>query len=772
MQVYFFPGDALYTVSGSTFNFNGNGSQIVPSFNLPIGYNALQLNSSLRASLDGNVTANSILNLTNLIIGANTLTINGALSSVADGLTGGVSSNIVFGSGGASTNLTKVTLNNLTINRSSGIYLNGDVNVGGILNLTDGNLNVGAFTLTLNGNVINFGLITVGETSKLTFGAAFPSIVLPAMTINDFTINTGNEIILSSNIIVNGVLLLNGPLTVGSNTLQYNSFSGNGSNLKTDNSSSLVIKGTAAGVIIPGGSGTRQLNNLTIDNNNGATLNGAVELKGVLTLTSGILKTNNYLTLLSDASQTALISGTGLGNISGNVTMQRYISGIEAYHNISFPNTVNSTDFTQITDDMTVTGWGAKNQLKQWSNLWKYDETLNGIAGSNWLFGYVAPASQNEKIEPMRGYIAVLAAGSGLEVTGPINHSNVSITTTRTGTNSSQNGFNLIGNPYPSPIDWDAAGWTKINMKNEIHIWHPTGKYVGVYYNYVNGVGTDMNSIISPMQSFWVRVSNGQTTGTITATNAVRTNNLSSGFNKKSAKSDNKQLLQLDGYADFNNELIDKTVIYLDSAANFSFDDTKDAGKVMNNGNNPNLFSIINNEMYSINALPFLSDSSVIVPLEFNIAIEGKYHIKATRIQNFPLNTGIFIEDKLKGIKQDLNVNTDYVFDLTKDNGMNRFYIHLNPDTTNLTSNILNNKVAEDYFKAYINNNILYIDLKTTDNKGKLNIYNVLGENISGDILLTNGNSQYFLGDIKPGVYFISIKTNKKSNIQKIMINR
>ena len=108
----------------------------------------------------------------------------------------------------------------------------------------------------------------------------------------------------------------------------------------------------------------------------------------------------------------------------------------------------------------------------------------------------------------------------------------------------------------------------------------------------------------------------------------------------------------------------------------------------------------------------FLSDSSVIVPLEFNIAIEGKYHIKATRIQNFPLNTGIFIEDKLKGIKQDLNVNTDYVFDLTKDNGMNRFYIHLNPDTTNLTSNILNNKVAEDYFKAYINNNILYIDLK------------------------------------------------------------
>ena len=80
---------------------------------------------------------------------------------------------------------------------------------------------------------------------------------------------------------------------------------------------------------------------------------------------------------------------------------------------------------------------------------------------------------------------------------------------------------------------------------------------------------------------------------------------LAPGLIKRSAKSDNKQLLQLDGYADFNNELIDKTVIYLDSAANFSFDDTKDAGKVMNNGNNPNLFSIINNEMYSINALPF-----------------------------------------------------------------------------------------------------------------------------------------------------------------------
>ncbi len=54
-------------------------------------------------------------------------------------------------------------------------------------------------------------------------------------------------------------------------------------------------------------------------------------------------------------------------------------------------------------------------------------------------------------------------------------------------------GWNLVGNPYPSPIDWDAAsGWTKTNVDNATyrHVNNAT------WASYVGGVGTNGGSQI------------------------------------------------------------------------------------------------------------------------------------------------------------------------------------------------------------------------------------------------------------------------------------
>jgi hypothetical protein len=69
-------------------------------------------------------------------------------------------------------------------------------------------------------------------------------------------------------------------------------------------------------------------------------------------------------------------------------------------------------------------------------------------------------------------------------------------------THATDMGWNLIGNPTQSTLDWDADGWTKTNIDNSIYIWDPEDEEFKVW----NGsVGTLENGLISPFQAFWVK---------------------------------------------------------------------------------------------------------------------------------------------------------------------------------------------------------------------------------------------------------------------------
>src|SRR5262249_8888027 len=65
--------------------------------------------------------------------------------------------------------------------------------------------------------------------------------------------------------------------------------------------------------------------NLRVDNNTGATFSGTATVSAALKV-NGNLYSNGNLTLLSNTDQTALIDGSGTGNVIGNVTAQRYLS--------------------------------------------------------------------------------------------------------------------------------------------------------------------------------------------------------------------------------------------------------------------------------------------------------------------------------------------------------------------------------------------------------------------------------------------------------------
>jgi hypothetical protein len=205
------------TAATSVVRFAGITSQSIPSGAFTSNtVNALTLTNSFGLTLNGNLTITGILTLTSgaFIIGANTLSLNGAVSTTSGILTGGSSSNIIFGGSGASTVLPAVSLNNLTINRSNGIGLGGSVIVGGTLALTNGTLTLGGNSLTISGNspTRTNGNIDAGNSSATLIFTNTTAITLPASlfsgNVNHLTINGSGGITAGSSFTLNGSLNL------------------------------------------------------------------------------------------------------------------------------------------------------------------------------------------------------------------------------------------------------------------------------------------------------------------------------------------------------------------------------------------------------------------------------------------------------------------------------------------------------------------------------------------------------------------------------------
>ncbi|MEP2011452.1 MAG: T9SS type A sorting domain-containing protein [Balneola sp.] len=83
-------------------------------------------------------------------------------------------------------------------------------------------------------------------------------------------------------------------------------------------------------------------------------------------------------------------------------------------------------------------------------------------------------------------------------------------------------GWNLVGNPYATPLDWDAGnGWTRTNVDNTVYVWSDSANSgTGAYLTWNNLTGTLSDGIISPWQGFWVKAN--AAAPVITFTDSVR----------------------------------------------------------------------------------------------------------------------------------------------------------------------------------------------------------------------------------------------------------
>ncbi len=502
----------------------------------------------------------------------------------------------------------------------------------------------------------------------------FISLLLRAQGI----VNNGNKIVVKAGAfltvtgvnanITNATLVNDGSIdNDGSISLHGNwiNQAPNGGFINANTTGTVTLNGSSLQSI--GGSSATNFENLTLINTSGAQLGASQTLKGTLTVSSGILTTTGHnFTLLSDASGTARIAPI-LGDINGNITMQRYLSSATTgWRSLCAP--VTGRTLIDWEDNFIMSGFpGASYPTFPFVSVYGYDETAAG----SYSLGNVPATDISNAVTPGKGYWCYIGPTPlTVDVTGPpVKFAQTFSVSYTPSTGPVDDGYVMVGNPYPSSIDWTSASWTKTNINNAIYTWNAQ---LQQYSSWVAGVGTNGGSNIIPSsQGFFIQA------------NAPGPA-LSCNENIKSATDQSVQRVstQSAGYYMnlklFGNGFGDEAYIRFDANATNYYDADVDARKyISDNPQVPSLSSADSSgKDLSINSFPLLT-SEISVPVKTTVGATGTYTITGDSMKNMPPGFCIVLEDLLTGTMTDLRTTASYVFNIEDTTVAARFLLHM-----------------------------------------------------------------------------------------------
>lgn len=521
-------------------------------------------------------------------------------------------------------------------------------------------------------------------------------------------------------------------------------------------SGTVLLKGTTAQNIA--GTSTTVFNNLINTNINTITANAPIHIKSILLLSAGELNANGKLTLLSSSTQTALIDGSGAGSVTGNVTMQRYLANGFGYKYISAPfvaatvKTLNN--HVPLTDTFPA--------------MYTFNENLLTA-------GWEVYTDTNNVLTPVKGFAANFGSSANakvFDIYGVVNNGTVTLSPLYNNNRTYTQGYQLIGNPYPSPINWDAAsGCTKTNIDNAIYYFNNgvSNRYTGTYSSYINGVSSDgiASNIIPAMQGFFVHVSNGSfpVTGSLQITNAARTTHTNVVYHRQNRETANIEMIRLT--ASLGNEKTnDPVVVYIDAAANEQVNYQLDALKLMNtNVVVPSLYAIASTDKkLSIKALPKI-DSNIFIPLGIKVEQQGFVNFKLT---DATISTALYVYfiDKQSQSVTDIR-NAAYGATLNAGINNTRFALFISKKRVTDYYQIFatdNNATVADVYSHQ--KNITVNTILNNGEKATMVLYDVAGKVVLTKEIRQSGRTSFY-APITVGVYIATIYSNNKTVVSK-----
>jgi hypothetical protein len=509
----------------------------------------------------------------------------------------------------------------------------------------------------------------------------------------------------------------------------------------------LTIDRTSSGLVTIG-------NNLTVNELMTTTIGTAltIPVSTVLTIGNGCQASIlGSLTNNATASGLVIESGGSLINNSASVaaTVKRDITKDNKWHFLSSPvsdQEICNSDFAPVTGSFnSTTGvtfdffrWSEPTVAgnKNWLNLKQTDWLPNTTAFGN-------PPKFAVKTGYLVAYSSTFAGSATKVFTGTLNTGDQSVTLTIGGNN-----WNLIGNPFPSAIDWDLVTG-KSNLTSAYYYIYNALKSGGAGYEVLS------TGYIPAMQGFFVKASTAGSLG------FPFTSRVPGGTWLKSTDTEpvNQLSLKLGKDAFYD---VTSIIFSLNGSMNKAW---YDADKLFSMDTKvPQVYTIKdNNQKICINTLPVIKDP-VTVPLGIYIPADGNYTLELSGFESFSNLPGIVLEDLKTNTTRNLAQTPSYTFGALKTDDPARFLLHF------AAAIGINEQPENNAFRFYTSENSLFVAGKTGKNQGNVYVYNMMGQLMQQQKLSGETLSVLRL-NVPTGYYLVKVITDSQVSSGKVFVN-
>ncbi len=444
-----------------------------------------------------------------------------------------------------------------------------------------------------------------------------------------------------------------------------------------------------------------------------------IEDDGALTITENLNNEGSILIESTSSGTGSLIIEGDLTN-SGTMTAQRYITGSSLdWHLLSSP--VASQEISGNFTD--ANGYDFYMYYKP-GNWWVNKK--NTTTAPTWL-----EANGSNNFTSGQGYMVAYTDPNtnAKSFSGTFNHGTVDIAITNTESND-YSGANLLGNPYPSSIDWSGLDDT----------------YGAVYYyngsayvSWNNGAG-EGSQYVAPMQGFFIVTSSA---GTFSLSNSDRTHLGASCYYKSTKTANNSIVL-----AASNGSYQDKIYIRFDENSTAEFELQRDAYKFLSSTNGiAQLYAMSGEDLLSIDTRPQTES----IQLGFANNEAGTYSIAIKEITD--ISTAV-LEDTKLNIFHNLSDGA-YSFDWVLNDDETRFKLHCN--TTAVED------ISLPEMQVYVAAGNIIIKSQTTAQR-------IILTDITGRTLGIWESVESIPAPKTAGVYLVSIESDGQRITEKLIV--